>query len=365
LSFLKPLLLALDRWQRRHRAAAVTYAVVKKFGDDQANLLVVALGWYGFTAIYPLLLVLVTVLGFIGAAALGSGVIHTLQQFPIIGANFSVDPKNDSNLHGSLIGLAIGVAGLLYGAQGVTQTAQQAMAQVWNVPRVRLPGFLSRLGRSLLGLTIIGATFVLNAFLGSVAAGSGLGIVARVGLIVVLLVVNTGCYLAATVVLTPPKVAAPRQLLPGAILGAVGFTFLTTVGTGLVQHQLKHTQATYGAFAAIIGVVAYLLLLAKLSVYAAELNPVLALGLWPRALPGAEPTEADDKVLHQLAHQAQLRPDERIGVGFDPDPVDEATTDVRGRDNRDNRRPGPKNYGARDPTDWSTRPPPKSPTRRP
>jgi len=229
------LLLALDRWQRRHRAVAVSYAVVKKFSDDQANLLVVALGWYGFTAIYPLLLVLVTVLGFIGAASLGSGVVNTLHQFPVIGSNFDYS-HSGNNLRGSVPGLIIGLAGLLYGAQGVTQTAQQAMAQVWNVPRVRLPGFLSRLGRSLLGLAIIGGTFFLNAFLGSVAAGSGTGILAQVGLIAVLLVVNTGCYFAAILILTPPKVTTARRLLPGAILGAVGFTFLTTLGTGLMQH---------------------------------------------------------------------------------------------------------------------------------
>ena len=53
---MRNLVLALDRWQRRHRSIAVTYGVVKKFSDDDANLLVVALGWYGFTAIYPLLL---------------------------------------------------------------------------------------------------------------------------------------------------------------------------------------------------------------------------------------------------------------------------------------------------------------------
>ncbi|HZQ87678.1 MAG TPA: hypothetical protein VFA83_22725, partial [Acidimicrobiales bacterium] len=46
----------LSDWQGRHAPVAVPYAVMKKFGDDDANLLVVALGWYGFTAIYPLLL---------------------------------------------------------------------------------------------------------------------------------------------------------------------------------------------------------------------------------------------------------------------------------------------------------------------
>ena len=38
---------ALDRWQRRTGWAGVPYAVVKKFGDDNANLVVVGLAWCG------------------------------------------------------------------------------------------------------------------------------------------------------------------------------------------------------------------------------------------------------------------------------------------------------------------------------
>jgi uncharacterized BrkB/YihY/UPF0761 family membrane protein len=299
--------------------------------------LVVALGWYGFTAIYPLLLVLVTIFGYVGVGGLGTGLVHTLHQFPVIGSDFN-PAKGSSNLHGSVFGLVVGVAGLLYGAQGVTQTAQQAMAEVWDVPRTRRPGFVPRLGRSLLGLTIIGGTFLLNAFLGSVAAGYGLTVIIRVGLVALLLVVNTACYSAAFVVLTPPKVAAARQLLPGAVLGAVGFTLLTTVGTGLVEHQLRNTQATYGAFASIIGVVAYLLLLAKLTLYAAELNSVVARRLWPRGLSGADPTDADKKVLQHLAHEEQQRADERIGVGFAPNAGDAAARDARAPDRTE---PGP------------------------
>ena len=34
---------ALDDWQRRTPGAGVPYAVVKKFGDDNANLVAVAL----------------------------------------------------------------------------------------------------------------------------------------------------------------------------------------------------------------------------------------------------------------------------------------------------------------------------------
>jgi uncharacterized BrkB/YihY/UPF0761 family membrane protein len=296
------LLAAVDSWQRRHRLAAVPYAVIKKFGNDNANLYVVALGWYGFTAIYPLLLIVVTIFGFIGAASLGHGLVHTLQQFPIIGSEFPSDQH--STLHGSVFGLLIGVAGLLYGAQGVTQTAQQAYEQVWNVVPTKRPGFFPRLARSLAGLLVIGVAFFLNSFVGSVAVSAGHSLIFRIAPIAVLLLVNILLYLAAFVILTP-TVSGVHSFLPGAVIGGVGFTFLTTVGTGLVEHQLKHANATYGAFASVIGVVTYLLLLAKLSVFAAELNPVVARHLWPRSLVATNPTDADEQVATDLANQGR------------------------------------------------------------
>jgi uncharacterized BrkB/YihY/UPF0761 family membrane protein len=300
---LKRLLAAIDRWQRHNRIAAPAYGVVKKFGDDQANLLVVALGWYGFTAIYPLLLVVVTIFGFIGVASLGSGIVKTLHQFPVIGTQFNPG-DGGSNLHGSVFGLVIGVAGLIYGAQGVTQTAQQAMITAWDTPADAQPSFLPRLIRSVSALVIIGAAFIVNAFVGSIAAGIGQTLILRVGLLAAMVVCNVGFYLASFRMLTAKNVET-RSLVPGSILGGVVFTLLITLGTGLVQHQLRHASATYGAFASVIGVVTFLFLLAKLSVYAAELNTVLAHHLWPRALPTTPPTEVDIR-----AEQGTHRPEE-------------------------------------------------------
>lgn len=313
---MKRVLRAIDRWQRRNPAAGPAYGVVKKFGDDQANLFVVSLGWYGFTAIYPLLLVVVTVLGYIGVAKLGRGIVNTLHQFPVIGSQFN--PEGSSNLHGSVLGLVIGLVGLLYGAQGVTQVAQQAMAKVWQVPQLELPSFLPRIARSLAGLATIGGAFFVSSFVSSLAVGHGHSIWFRIGLIVGLLVFNFAFYFASFVVLTPPTGGPARQFLPGALLGGIGFTVLTTVGTGLVQHQLRHTTATYGAFASIIGVVAYLLLLAQLSMYAAELNPVIARRLWPRSLT-TPPTPADEEVWSGLVHAQRRRSEEKIAIEFEPD----------------------------------------------
>ena len=69
-SVLDQTLAAADRTQRSHRITAVAYGVVKKFGDDNLNQSVVGLGWYGCVGIYPLLLVVVTVFGFIGIPSL-------------------------------------------------------------------------------------------------------------------------------------------------------------------------------------------------------------------------------------------------------------------------------------------------------
>ena len=165
---------AVDRWQRRTPWAGVPYAVSKKFGDDNANLVVVALAWYGFTAIFPLLLVTMTVLGRIGAQSLGTGILNTLHEFPVIGQQFN--PANPSALHGSTLGLVVGLIGLVYGAQGVTQTAQQAMATVWHIPQVQRTGFLPRLGRGLAGLVTIGGAFLVNAALTTYASASKTGL---------------------------------------------------------------------------------------------------------------------------------------------------------------------------------------------
>jgi uncharacterized BrkB/YihY/UPF0761 family membrane protein len=317
---------AVDRWQRRVPWAGVPYAVVKKFGDDNANLVVVALAWYGFTAIFPLLLVVVTIFGFIGAQSIGNGVIRTLHEFPVIGTSFN--PSSPSALHGSTLGLIVGLIGLVYGAQGVTQTAQEAMATVWHIPQTQRTGFLPRLGRSLAGLVTIGGAFIVNAFVTSYVTGGTTNYVIRILVLAGLLVINAALYFATFTLLTA-KAIGPRGLLPGAILGAVAFTALITVGTGLMTHQLKNASATYGAFGYVIGIVLLLLLLAKLSMYAAELNPVLARRLYPRALPlGGEPTDADRQVLASIAHAEQRRDDQVIGVGFGENAADQAASDA-------------------------------------
>ena len=327
---MKPLdhtLAVVDRAQRSHRAAALAYGVAKKFGDDSLNQFVIGLGWYGFVCIYPLLLVVITIFGYIGVASLGHHLVSTLHQFPVVGQEFNPESRSN-NLHGSAVGLVIGLIGMLYGAQGVTQTAQQAMMRVWNIPQLDAPGFASRLSRSLTGLLTIGGAFVLQCCHGHPShklwvglSGTYSGIARHAG----------GEWRLISPRIPPPHASSPLPLRTYSLvpsLPAPGSRSLITLGAGLVQHQVKHSSEVYGQFGIVIGLVGFLFLLAKISLYSAELNPVLARRLWPRAVQNSNPTVADNQVLHDIVHESLRRRDQRVGVGFGDHAADEARRDV-------------------------------------
>src|SRR4029079_5174911 len=76
----KRLMQAVDAWQCRTPVAGPAVAVLRKFRDDDGNALAVALAWYGFVAISPLLLLVVTIFGFLGGAALGGQGVYALEE---------------------------------------------------------------------------------------------------------------------------------------------------------------------------------------------------------------------------------------------------------------------------------------------
>ena len=78
----------LDHFQRRHSWCGFPLAVIYKFIDDQGGYLAALITYYGFVSLFPLLLLLVSVLGYTleGDHALQQALLGSaLQQFPIIG----------------------------------------------------------------------------------------------------------------------------------------------------------------------------------------------------------------------------------------------------------------------------------------
>ncbi|HEY4396290.1 MAG TPA: YihY/virulence factor BrkB family protein [Acidimicrobiia bacterium] len=314
----------VDAFQQRHRLTAFGFGVVKKFGDDRAGSLAALIAYYAFLAIFPLLLLLVTILGFV--AQNNADFQHRLvnsavSEFPIIGNQIA---RNVKSLRASGLGLVISLVGLAWGSLGFTQAGQHAMAQVWNVPGVDRPGFLPRLGRGfsiigVLGLGAIGTTILssFGAFNSPMLALEGLSM-----LVTVLL--NVALSMAAFRLLTPRSVPS-RKLVPGAVLAGLAWSVLQLIGGYLVSQRLQQTSEVYGLFAIVLGLIFWLSLGAQLTLYAAELNVVLARRLYPRSIVQPPLTEPDRRALRELAEQEERRPEQRVRVDFVDEPADADT----------------------------------------
>src|ERR1700761_1021161 len=77
-----------DGFQQRHKPVAFIYGVVKKYGDDNGGQLAASLTYAGFVTLFPLLLVLATILGLVASIdpGLRSSVNSAVEkQFPLIG----------------------------------------------------------------------------------------------------------------------------------------------------------------------------------------------------------------------------------------------------------------------------------------
>jgi hypothetical protein len=68
-------------------------------------------------------------------------------EFPIIGYQVR---DNLHGLHGSGVGLVVGLVAFAWGARGLAPVTQHAMAEIWNIPSRQRPGFLARQVRGLL-----------------------------------------------------------------------------------------------------------------------------------------------------------------------------------------------------------------------
>jgi YihY family inner membrane protein len=306
----------VDATQRRFTATAFVFGVVKKFGDDNGGVLVTNLAYAAFVSMFPLLLVLATILGLIASADpsfRASAVKNAVaDQIPLIGRTLT---ENVDELHrASVIGLVVGLLVLIWGATNLAQAGLFTMAQVWNLPGPARPGYVQRLGRAVLFLCLLGGGVVVTTGLASLATYLHNGLAFKIPLEVVTAAFNIGMYLGAFRALTAKGVPT-RNLVPGAITGGILYTVLQVLGAYLVHHFL-HSDSVYGVFATVLGLLAWIYLAVEITVYAAEVNVVLARRLWPRSIVQPPLTEADRASMALQALQNQRRPEQHVEVTF-------------------------------------------------
>lgn len=315
----------LDAFQRRHRWAGFPIAVAYKFTEDQGPYLAALITYYGFLALFPLLLLLTSILGFVlqDNVDLQQRILDsTISQFPVIGDELS-DP---SGLQGSGIALVIGGLVALFGAIGVAQAIQNAMNVAWAVPRNQRPNPIKSRLRSLLVIAIGGggalATTGLSAAGGSAGSfGVDMGGGTAVLLVMAAVLVNTGLLLLVFWVSTAYP-ASMRELVPGAITAALVWQTLQLFGTAYVGTVVKDASGTYGVFALVLGLLGWIFIAAVGIVVGAEVNVVRVKGLYPRALmtpftDDVDLTPADRRAYTDMARARRFKEFEKVDVFFE------------------------------------------------
>ncbi|HWD85535.1 MAG TPA: YhjD/YihY/BrkB family envelope integrity protein, partial [Solirubrobacteraceae bacterium] len=253
---------AFDRFQQRHKVLAVPLAVVRKFGQDQAGNLAALVAYYAFFSLFPLLLVFVTVLGYVlqhNHPELMSVENSVRSNFPAVGKYLQF-----TSLHGHLLALILGIVTSVWSGLGVTNAAQNAFDTVWAVPFKSRPDFLTSRLRGLGLLVTLGVLFLVATGASGVVSGGLGGPAARVGGIAVSFVLNVILFLVAFRMMTARSVET-RCLVTGVVVAAIFWTVLQAVGGLYVGHALKHLPAGYASFGFVIGLLIWLHLGARMT----------------------------------------------------------------------------------------------------
>ncbi len=305
---------AVDRFQQRHRPLAFALAVLKKYSEDGGGQLAALVSYYGFVSMFPLLLVFVTILGFVlqGDPHLEQEIVKgTLGHFPLIG-----DQLRLHSLSGSGVALVVGLALTLLGGLAITNAGQLAFNRIWGVPYTRRPDFFMSRVRGLRVLAILALLTIVSTAAGGFLGTATHGPAEVIGATAVAFAFNLALFMTLFKLLTACNLHW-RQLLPGVLLAAVLWQLLQYLGGLYIAHELKHNGPLYGTFALVLGLLAWLYLGAQLTLIAAEVNVVLDRRLWPRTLFSPGLLDGDRRALRTTALAENRSSDEHIEVRFE------------------------------------------------
>src|SRR5690242_12866417 len=116
----------IDAAQKERTPTSVAVAVFKKFSEDQSTNLASMIAFWAFFSIFPLLLVFVTLLGFLLPTGTKNNVLHQVAHFfPLL------DTSSIDGLTGAWWALIVGIVTALWSGSAVVRTVQFAFNSVW------------------------------------------------------------------------------------------------------------------------------------------------------------------------------------------------------------------------------------------
>jgi uncharacterized BrkB/YihY/UPF0761 family membrane protein len=278
--------------------------------------------YYAFVAIFPLMLLGTSILGFVLGARpeWQEDILNSaLGQFPIIGDQLG----RPEGLRGSAAGVAFGSLAALYGSLGLAQSLQNAMHIAWAVPRNSRPNpFYARVKSLVLlltaGLALLSVT-VVSTIASTTTAFFEVG---SKWLLPPLTVLVVGAMLTILFRFAAAGQHSFRSAAPGGYALALMWQLLQLGGVLYVAEVLVGTSSMTKTFGLVLGLIGFLFIGAVMAVLAMEINVVIARRLYPRALltpftDAVDLTPADRRAYTSYAHMQRHKGFERVSVTWD------------------------------------------------
>jgi YihY family inner membrane protein len=318
---LKDQLARLDRKQQSSAKLAVAAATVKKYGEDQSSSLASVIAFWAFFSIFPLLLLFVTLLGYVLPPSLQGDVLRSAARFfPLLSTD------SIGRLSGQWWTLVVGILSALWSGSFVVIAIQSAFNSVWEIPHAQRPSFGAQIKRGVFALGAIALGLVISTVISSyvtaTALGTSLGVVASLAGYLVAVVLDVGLFVVAFRVLTDRDVST-RDVLPGALLSGLVFWLLQQLSSLIIFRYLHNAERIYGNFATVITILSWFYSQSVVTLVGAQLNVVLKERLHPRRLVPAPATEADHRAYDAYAKERTYHHDQHVHTEFRPPDHDE------------------------------------------
>jgi membrane protein len=268
---------------------------------NNGNQYAAAITYFSFLALFPLLLLAVSVVGFVvhsDPAAEQSFLSHITDQVPgSLGQTLKTSLRAAIDSRGSLS--IVGLLGVLFTGLGWVGNLRAAIDAVWGrtkekvgFVKAKLSDLLVLAGLGLgavlsIGLTVIG-TSVTDQILRSLGLDGVPGATVLLKLLGIALAIAGDVLIFWWVLVRLPQIElAARLALKGALLAAVGFEVLKVVGTYTIAHTAN--SPTAGPFAGVIAILIWIQLVARWLLFSCAWTATLADDRRPPAPAADEP----------------------------------------------------------------------------
>lgn len=263
-------------------------ATAVEWSRDQAPRLGAALAYYAIFSLAPLLIIAVSISGFVfGREAATGQIVGQIQG--VVGRDTAMAIQTmiekSNQPAANILATLIGIVALLFGASGVFGELQQSLNHIWDIQPKPDRGVLAAMKDKFFSFSmVLGTGFLLLvslvisavlAALGNVVMGlmPGLEVIAQVVNFLISMVVITGLF-ALIFRYVPDAKIAWKDVWVGASVTALLFT----IGQALIGVYIGYSSlsSTYGAAASLAVILLWVYYSAQILFFGAEFTQVYA-----------------------------------------------------------------------------------------